>query len=95
MNWSLDVQDCKLEQLLRHFTSIFLFLSNGDILSLGFTTFFQDIEYMQVLVLLYAAEMLIGTLLTMIILVVCHAIVNSAVEGILVDIEIPLQLILG
>lgn len=43
---------------------------------------------MQVLVLLYATELqIIVTVLILIILVVCHAAVNLAAGGILVDIE--------
>ena len=50
--------------------------------------FFQDIEFVQVLVLLYGIEMwIIVTVLILIILVVCHGAVILAVGGILVDIE--------
>jgi hypothetical protein len=50
--------------------------------------FFQDIEFVQVLVLLYVIEMwIIVTVLILIIRVVCHGAVILAEGGILVDIK--------
>lgn len=74
-----------------HFLFFFLI---GDCLSLEFTAFFQDIECVQVLVLLYAVGQIIASVPILTMRVACRGTVNLAMEGILVDIEIlhPLSL---